>query len=123
MHQALEDLDGVAVIADDILVIRKGQNDEEARRDHDENLEKLMKICQEKSIKLNEDKVRQRKIEILYKGHCITAQGIRPDLRKVDAINQLKTPRNTKQLKEFLGMVSYLSKFLPCISDETSTLR
>ena len=123
MHQALEDLDGLAVIADDILVFGKGQNDEEARRDDDENLEKLMKKCQEKSIKLNKDKVRLRKTEILYMGQCITAQGIRPDPRKVDAINQLKTPRNTKQLKEFLGMVSYLSKFLPCISDETSTLR
>ena len=66
MHQALEDLDGVAVIADDILVFGKGQNDEEARRDHDENLEKLMKKCQEKSIKLNKDKVRLRKTEILY---------------------------------------------------------
>ena len=96
MHQALEDLEGVAVIADDILVFGKGQNNEEGRRDYDENLEKLMKKCQEKSIKLNKDKVRLRKTEIQYMGHCITAQGIRPDPRKVDAINQLKTPRNTK---------------------------
>ena len=87
MHQALEDLDGVAVIADDILVYGKGQNDEGARRDHDENLEKLMKKCQEKSIKLNKDKVLLRKTEILYLGHCNTAQGIRPDPRKVDAKN------------------------------------
>ena len=96
MHQALEDLEGVAVIADDILVFGKGQNDEEGRRDYDENLEKLMKKCQEKSSKLNKDKVRLRKTEIQYMGHFITAQGIRPDPRKVDAINQLKTPRNTK---------------------------
>ena len=54
MHQALEDLDGVAVIADDILVFGKGQNDEEARRDHDENLEKLMKKMPRKKYQIEQ---------------------------------------------------------------------
>ena len=48
MHLALEDLDSVAVIADDILVFGKGQNDEEARSGHDENLEMLIKNAKKK---------------------------------------------------------------------------
>lgn len=38
MSQALEGLDGVAVIADDILVHGDGDNEQEARKNHEENL-------------------------------------------------------------------------------------
>lgn len=35
----------------------------------------------------------------------------------------MKTPTDLKQLKRFLGMVSYLQKFLPNVSKETEVLR
>ena len=42
MHQALEDLEGIAVIADDILVYGNGKNNEEACKHHDQNLKALL---------------------------------------------------------------------------------
>lgn len=56
-------------------------------------------------------------------GHIITDKGIKPDNRKVSAIKLMKTPKDKKELKRFLGMISYLSKFLPSMSSTTECLR
>jgi len=53
----------------------------------------------------------------------ITDQGIQPDLNKVSAINNMKSPDSVKSLKSFLGMVTYLSKFIPNLADNTKILR
>lgn len=54
ISQALEGLDGVAVIADDILVYGSGNNDEDAYADHERNIKNLLDRCLEKNIKLNQ---------------------------------------------------------------------
>ena len=64
-----------------------------------------------------------RLTEIPYMGHVLTSSGLKPDSRKIEAINIMKSPTNEKQMKRFLGMVSYLSKFLPSISQRTERLR
>lgn len=58
-----------------------------------------------------------------YLGHVISRDGLKPDPNKIAAIKVMKSPTNQKELKRFLGMVSYLSKFLPSISQTTSKLR
>jgi len=55
MHQALEGLEGVAVIADDILVYGEGETHEEALVSHEKNFKSLLERCREKNIKLNEE--------------------------------------------------------------------
>ena len=42
MHTALQGLQGVEVIADDILIFGCGDTDEECQRDHDANLKHLL---------------------------------------------------------------------------------
>lgn len=49
-------------------------------------------------------------------GHVISPEGIKPDPKKIIAIENMKTPTCIKELKRFLGMVSYLAKFLPSVS-------
>lgn len=75
-----------------------------------------MNRCREKQIKLNKDKVKLRQKEMAYMGHVITPNGLKPDPNKIRAINNMQAPNEVKALKRFLGMVSYLSKFLPSIS-------
>lgn len=60
MVQALEDLDGIAIIADDILVYGEGETSDEALVDHDNKLRKLFNRCLEKGIKINKDKMKLR---------------------------------------------------------------
>ena len=123
MNEALQNLNGVVVIADDILVYGEGSNDKEALINHDTNLCKLLQRCREENIKRNKDKLKLHLSEVTYIGHLLTNHGLQPDPKKVDAISNLKPPADVKALKRFLGMVNYLAKFLPNLSDMTQPLR
>ena len=123
MNEALQNLKGVAVIADDILIYGDGSTDEEALINHDKNLEALLQRCFQENINLNRDKMKIHLPEVTYIGHLLTKDGIHPDPRKVEAIHSLKTPTDVKSLKRFLGMVNYLAKFLPKLSEMTQPLR
>ena len=57
LNDAIGDLQGVICVADDLVVIGSGQNDEEAERNHFQNLQDLQKRCEERNIQLNNDKV------------------------------------------------------------------
>ena len=61
--------------------------------------------------------------ELPYLGHVISPDGIKPDQNKITAVQSMASPTNISELKRFLGMVSYLSKFLPGISQDTAELR
>jgi hypothetical protein len=45
--------------------------------------------------------------EIEYLGYILTRKGIKPQLKKVQAILALEPPQNVKGLQHFLGMVQY----------------
>ena len=123
MHEALEGLDGVQVIVDDILVYGRGQDEASAIEDHDQNVIKLLERLKVKNIKLNPKKISFKQKQVKYMGHKLTDQGVKADEEKITAIKNMKTPQNLAELKTFLGMVTYLGKFLPNLSQETECLR
>ena len=99
MHQALENLEGVAAIADDAMVYGNGGNDEEVCKHHDENLKALPQRCREKHIKINKDIIKFRQKELTYMGHIISAEGLEPDPKKVTAIKEMSAPKDINELK------------------------
>ena len=60
---------------------------------------------------------------IPYLGCLISQQGIQPGAKKIAAIESIKAPTNVVELNRYFGMVTYLSKFLPSMSDTTECLR
>ena len=56
-------------------------------------------------------------------GHIISESGIQIDPDKVRAIQNMPTPKNTTDLRKFLGMVNYLAKFIENLSKEALILR
>ena len=46
------------------------------------------------------------KPEISYLGHVVSRYGRRPDPEKIQAIVEMPAPKDPKQLKSFLGMIS-----------------
>lgn len=56
-------------------------------------------------------------------GHKVTAAGTEPDPEKIRAITNIPTPQNTADVRRFLGMVTYLAKFIPQFTDTTKPLR
>ena len=74
-------------------------------------------------IKLNKDKSQIRLKEISYVGHILSQDGIKPEPRKVQAIMKLEIPENKEELQRFLGMITYLSKFILNYSQTLAPLR
>ena len=85
LHQELQGLRGVKCIADDILIHGT------CKADHDNNLDGLMRRCQQKGIKLNAEKLEYKFKEVPFHGHLLTMEGLKPDPEKVRAI--VETPR------------------------------
>ena len=76
MHEVTEGLQGVKVVADDLVVVRFGDTMKVASRDHDQNLDAVLQRCKERGLKLNDKKVRLRLTEVPFIGHVATAEGL-----------------------------------------------
>lgn len=111
LNQALAGLKGVVCIADDIII--HGKN----KIDHDENMNKFLMRCEQQNIKLNKNKTNLCVSSVTFMGHKITPAGLEVDEAKVRAVSQFATPENVSQLRSFLGMVNFLAKFIPNMSE------
>ena len=123
MDEVLEGLKGTKAIHDDILVYGCGSNDEEAIRDHNQKLIALMDRCKQRNIKLNLDKIKLGPESVSYLGHVVLKNGLSADLSKIQAIREMPTPKDRHAVQRLLGMVSFVQRFLPNLSETTSTLR
>ena len=45
--------------------------------------------------------------EVDYLGYVISKEGIRPQVKKVEAIMDISPPTNKRQARRFIGMVNY----------------
>ncbi|CAC5382509.1 unnamed protein product [Mytilus coruscus] len=52
-----------------------------------------------------------RKHETQFLGHIVSSNGVKTDPKK-KAVSKMKTPENVKELRSFLGLVSYYRKFI-----------
>ena len=123
LEVALENLPGINIVADDVLIHGEGDSMVEAERDHDRCLVAFLKRCREQRIFLNPEKFRFRLQEVRYAGHVFTAQGLKIDLAKVKAISDMPTPTDKTAVRRLLGMINYLSRFVPQLTDMAEPLR
>lgn len=49
----------------------------------------------------------------------LIARGLELDAKKMEAISKLREPKNKTELQRQLGMVTYLAKFIPNLSEIT----
>jgi len=116
MFEIFEDVEGVEVV-DDILV--SGIDE----RQHDMRLEKVLQCARSRNLKLNKEKSQIKQQQVTYLGHILSAEGIKPESPKIEAVTKMEPPTNKEKLQRFLGMVTYLSKFIPHYSQISSPLR
>ena len=113
---ALEGLEGIALVADDILTFGVGDTYAEAEADHDVKILALMQQAQRKNIKFNPTKFQLKKKEIKFVGHIITSEGIKADPDKIAAIVNMEAPHDKASLLRFIGMVNFLSPYCENLS-------
>ena len=123
LHQALEGLKNVICVADDVLVYGITEDDEDAIKNHDENLRELLERCRQQGIRLNGEKTVFRQTEVTFLGHKIGKEGLKADPAKVEAVMKMKPPTNVTEIQRLTGMVNYLSRFLPRLSEVLKPIR
>ena len=106
LETLLADIPGVFVYLDDILVT--GHNEKE----HLGTLEKVFTRLQYAGLTLKTAKCQFGLKSVAYLGHIIDHQGLHPSPEKVRAIHEAPTPKNSTELKAFLGLINYYRKFI-----------
>ena len=123
LDQVIEDLDGVKTVADDILVIGNGDSLDEAIKDYDEKMTRLLERCRERGVWLNKERICLKKSSVPYIGHILTPEGVKADPAKIEAILNMKRPNDVAGVQRIMGTINYLSKFLPQLSELSEPLR
>lgn len=92
---------------DDIIVIGCSQ------AHHLKNLKAVFQRLRDKNLKLNPEKCQFFKTEVTYLGHRISAQGIKPDSSKYEAIEHYPIPKNSDDVRRFVAFCNYYRRFVP----------
>ena len=81
-----------------------------------------MERARETGLRFNADKCKIRCTEIPFFSNIISASGLKPDPRKVEAITNMDPSPNLADLQAFLGMVQFLSRFVPKLASLSACL-
>ena len=110
MNQVLDNCSFAMTYLDDIIIFS------ETEEQHLAHIEEIFKRLEAADLKMKRSKCDFFKKHIHYLGHLISADGIRPLKEKLDSIHDMPAPCNSKEVKQFLGLVGYYRKFVPCFA-------
>jgi len=65
-----------------------------------------------KYMKLQLDKCEFLRKEVSYLGHIVGQTGVRPYEKRREAVKDYPKPKNTRELKGFLGLAGYCRRFI-----------
>jgi len=80
--------------------------------EHAIKFEKLATRLRRANLKLQPDKCEFLRKEVSYLGHIIGENGVRPDPKKIEAVQNFPIPKNAKNVKQFLGLAGYYRRFI-----------
>ncbi len=116
-YETFGDIEGVHVIADDMLIAADDDHD------HDCIFRNVMHRSKDKGVKFNIPKMQFKKPEVVYNGNVIGAEGMKPDDLKVKAIADMPPPESKEGVRRLIGMLNYLSAYIPNMSTVTGPIR
>ena len=111
------DISGALPVFDDIII--SGKSEEE----HDLIRRKVLTRARERNITFNREKIQFRVNQVKYMGEVVSELGFSPDPEKISAIDKMPTPSCKQDLQRLLGMINYLIKYIPNMSELTAPFR
>jgi RNase H-like domain found in reverse transcriptase/Reverse transcriptase (RNA-dependent DNA polymerase)/Integrase zinc binding domain/gag-polyprotein putative aspartyl protease len=106
----------VVVYLDDICIMSKKAADHE--RD-------VMRVCEklaEHRMKLSQEKCHFDQPSIAFLGHKVDYHGIHTDAEKCKSYINWGTPKNTRDVRAFMGAVGYYRRFIPQFAEPVAIL-
>ncbi|GBG87242.1 hypothetical protein CBR_g45301 [Chara braunii] len=94
------------VYLNDILIFSK------TVEEHVAHLDKVLSLLRHHKFKINGEKCEFGRTRVLYLGHEISAEGLKPDDAKVASIRDWPRPQSVTEMRSFLGMTGYYRNFI-----------
>ena len=107
----------VHLIYDDLVIATATE------RQHENALRLVMQAISDAGVTLNPSKCVIGAKEIEFWGMLISANGIRPNPAKVDALNHITPPNSKEELISFLCMMQANAEFIPNFAQKSAVLR
>ena len=95
---------------DDVLIFS------ETFEQHMEDLANVLERFAKVGIQLRASKCAICKLSFEWLGHIVSAEGVAPTPRLIEAVEKMKKPTNVSELRTFLGLTTYYRKFVPNFS-------
>lgn len=100
----------VLVYLDDIVVFTP------TFQKHLEVLDQVFERIRKADLTLNREKCKLCVPELRYLGYVVNAAGLLVDPEKIQAILQIPTPKNVKDVRRLVGLASWYRRFIPNFS-------
>ncbi|KAL6486140.1 hypothetical protein MHYP_G00055320 [Metynnis hypsauchen] len=104
------------IYLDDVIVLGKDIDDSL------KNLEVVFECISQYGLKLKPTKCHLLKEEVLFLGHIISGEGIRPNPKLIQDITDWDRPKTLSELQAFLGLCNYYRRFVKSFSQICSPL-
>lgn len=92
---------------DDIIIFSTSLDE------HIKDITLVLQTLRDANLKVQCDKSEFLRKEVEFLGHTITTEGVKPNPKKVEAVRDWPIPKTPKELKSFLGTISYYRRFIP----------
>ncbi|XP_047966032.1 uncharacterized protein LOC125210532 [Salvia hispanica] len=96
----------VLVFIDDVLVYSKNE------KEHEEHLRITLETLRTEKLYAKFSKCEFWLKEVNFLGHIVSAEGIRVDPAKVEAVQRWKSPSTPNEIRSFLGLARYYRRFI-----------
>ena len=116
MNYIFRNLEFVIVYIDDILILSKTEEE------HMEHIRAVFALLDEYNMVIRLDKCHFFQQELKYLGFIINGEGMRPDPTFVKKVINLQQPTDKKSVLRMIGMINWLSRYIPRFSDHIRPL-
>lgn len=110
IESILQQIEGVVVYLDDILITGK------SKEAHLKTLDEVFNRPDRAGLQVKQSKCEFLKSSVTYLGHKVNAEWLHPVPKRVRTVQEAPLPESVPQLKLYLGILTYYRKFLPNLS-------
>ena len=107
LDNLLRHIPQAAVYIDDVIL--SAENETEMLQ----ILDTVLTLFEEAKLRLKKEKCYFMQPSVTYLGHQIDKDGLRPTADKIAAIQDAPRPTNVTELRSFIGLLTFYTKFIP----------
>ena len=104
------------IYLDDIIIYSSNYEN------HLESLDEVLKRLKNVGLKLKPSKCEFLQSELLFLGHLVGKDGIKPNPKLIESVKNWKVPKSAKEFQQFLGLANYYRQHIYKFSDIAAPL-